>query len=333
MTPPPDLDRLNAALDRAFEQPDELGLTLAVLVVHHGEVVVQRYHGDGEFGVTADSTLISWSMAKSVTHAIFGILVRKGLIDIHAPAPVAAWHTTPGDPRAAITTEHLLRMSSGLHWVEDYVDDKVSHVIDMLFGDGTNDMAAYAAALPLDHEPGTVWNYSSGTTNILCRIAANVIGPDASDGGEVAMREFLAIELFGPLGVVSASPKFDAAGTFVGSSYLYCTARDFARFGELYLHDGIWNDNQILAEGWVAHARTMTPASHVDDTHDYGAHWWLWRGGLGAYDTYGCHGYEGQYILVVPDHDLVVVRLGKTVEAHQAEMRANVTEMVLSFLP
>ena len=350
-TPVFDRARLDAALDAAFSQPPELGLTLAVVVVHHGEVVAQRYHADGDFGVAATNTLISWSMAKSVTHAIFGILVRDEMIDIYAPAPVAAWHVEPGDPRAAITTEQLLRMTSGLHWIEDYVDDSTSHVIDMLFGEGTNDVAAYAAALPLDHTPGTVWNYSSGTTNILCRIAANIIGAAAAaaaatgaeadgDGGEAAMRAFLQRELFGPLGMTSASPRFDAAGTFVGSSYLYCTARDFARFGELYLANGVVGGHRILPESWIAHARELTPESVVDDTHDYGAQWWLWRDtqnpgaqGLGALHVYGSHGYEGQYILVAPDHDLVVVRLGKTPAELQPAVRANVAEMVLSFLP
>ena len=332
-----DQARLQAAFDRAFSQPTELGLTLAALVVHHGEVVAERYHSEGDFGVTATDTLISWSMAKSVTHAIIGILVRDGRIDIHAPAPVPAWHNTPGDPRAAITTEQLLRMTSGLQWVEDYVDDSTSHVIDMLFGEGTHDVATYAAALPLNHAPGTVSNYSSGTTNILCRIAADVIAPDAADGGETAMREFLQRELFDPLGMTSASPRFDTAGTFVGSSYLYCTARDFARFGELYLHNGMANGKQILPPSWIAHARTLTPESTVDDVHDYGAQWWLWRQGpgtvgLGTHNVYGCHGYEGQYILIAPDDDLVVVRLGKTPAELQPALRANVAEMVLSFL-
>lgn len=321
-----DRERLAAALDRAFSQPPELGQTFAVVAIHRGRLVAERYNAAGEPPTDADTTLISWSMAKSVVHALIGILVRQGRIDITAPAPVPAWHETPGDPRAAITTEHLLRMASGLRWVEDYVDDSISHVIDMLFGEGINDVAGYASSLPSDHSPGAFWNYSSGTTNILARIVTDLVG-----GGEAGMREFMHRELFEPLGMRSADPRFDAAGTFVGSSFLYCTAHDFARFGALYLRDGVWDGVRILPPGWVDHARTFTPGSETDDVHDYGAQFWLWRGELGKLGTFGCHGYEGQHILIVPAVDLVLVRLGKSPTDVADAMRDNVREMVLAF--
>ena len=273
-------------------------ITLAEVVVHGGEVVHETYGP----GTGPDTTLISWSTGKSVTHALVGIAVREGLLDLDAPAPVPEW---AGDDRRAITLRQLLHMTSGLRFVEDYVDDSISHCIDMLFGAGQADVAAYAAALPLDHPPDSVFNYSSGTTNIVSRIAGHAVG-----GGEAAMRAFMQAELFGPLGMTSADPRFDAAGTFIGSSFLYCTARDFARFGQLYLAEGVWEGLRILPEGWVDFARTPAPAP-VDEEFGYGAHWWLWdRHGFPG--TFAAHGYEGQYIIVRPDRDLVVVRLGKT---------------------
>jgi CubicO group peptidase (beta-lactamase class C family) len=163
-------------------------------------------------------------------------------------------------------------------------------------------MAAYAASQPLIAEPGSTYNYSSGTTNIVSRICGDVVG-----GGREGMEQFLAERLFGPAGITSAVPKFDEAGTWVGSSYVYATARDFARFGELYRNDGIGPDGRrVLPAGWRDHGRTW---SAHDDLFDYGAHWWLWRD---YPDTFGAHGYEGQYIVVVPAKAMVLVHLGKS---------------------
>lgn len=293
-----DTDRLRAIVERAMRQPEELGTTLALVVVHRGVVVAEAYGPETD----ESSTLISWSMAKSITHAVFGLLVGDGRIRPEDPAPVPAW---AGDERRRITVQDLLEMSSGLRFVEDYVDGDVSHVIDMLFGAGIDDHASYAAAMPLDHEPGTVFNYSSGTTNILARIAGDLIG-----GGREGMERFLQERLFGPLGMRSAVPKFDTAGTFVGSSYVYATARDFARFGLLYLRDGSWDGHRLLPAGWADHARTPCRAPVPDEErHGYGAHWWRW---FRSDDTFSANGYEGQRTIVSPARDLVVVRLGKS---------------------
>jgi CubicO group peptidase (beta-lactamase class C family) len=262
------------------------GQHLAVLATVGGEVVHEWYAD----GVGPDTTLISWSMAKSITHALVGFAVDDGLLDIHAPAPVPEW---ADDERSAITVDQLLRMCSGLHFVEDYVDDRVSDVQAMLFGEAKADMAAFAAAFPLDHEPGTVFNYSSGTTNIVARIVG-----DLYDDVEALIR--------GRLGLADAIPKFDEAGTFVGSSYVYAPARTFARFGEIYLHGG----DGIVPEAWVDHARTESPVPvGPDDDQPYGAHWWLFPPIPGSF---AAQGYEGQRTLIVPDRDLVVVRLGRT---------------------
>lgn len=294
---PTSVDDLLAQAFRDQPRPD-LATTLAVVAVRGGEVVAEGYADD----VDADTTLISWSMAKSITQALLGLAVADGLLDVHAPAPVPEWQAAD-DPRRAITVDQLLRMCSGLRFCEDYVDDGVSDVIAMLFGEGQDDMAAFAASFPLEHEPGTVFNYSSGTTNILARIAGDLFG--GRDGVEAV----LADRLFGPVGMTSATPRFDTAGTFVGSSYVYATARDFARFGELYLHEGRVGDRQVVPADWVAYARTESPVPSGPDEQPYGAHWWRFPPVPGSF---AAQGYEGQRTLVVPDDDLVVVRLGKT---------------------
>lgn len=241
-------------------------------------------------------------MAKSVLHALVGLAVADGLLDPSAPAAVPEWHR-PGDPRAAITVEHLLRMSSGLRFREDYVDDRQSDVIEMLFGAGAPDTGAFAASFPLVHEPGRVFNYSSGTSNILARILRD------RHGGAEAGRVRLQARLFDPNDMRPATVRFDVAGTFLGSSYVYATARDFARFGLLYLRGGAVDDRQILPRSWIDHARTPTPLPTGEDTFDYGAHWWLTDPLSGVFHA---SGYQGQRIIVAPDRDLLVVRLGRT---------------------
>lgn len=304
---------MHAAADAMFSPDAPHGTTLALMVRQGGITMYERYGAqpDTVFGpgtpVTADTTLISWSMAKSITHALVGLLVGEGRLTLDAPAPVAAWRTTE---KEAITLQHLLTMTSGLRFVEDYVDDSVSHCIDMLFGAGKDDVASYAAALPLDHTPGTVWNYSSGTTNIICRIVGDAVG-----GGREGMERFMRERLFLPAGMQSATANFDEAGTFIGSSFAFATARDYARFGELYLRDGIAESgDRVLPTGWRDHARRFTA---TDPTHEgeyggsaYGAQWWLWQQFPGAL---ACQGYEGQVTFVWPEHDLVVVHLGKVV--------------------
>ncbi len=326
------LDELLAMADTHGGDADApFGLHLGLAVVHRGELVAERYGPTTD----ADTALISWSMAKSITHALVGLLVGEGLLDLDAPAQVPAW---TGDARAAITLQQLLEMNSGLEFVEDYVDDQVSHVIEMLFGDGQGDVAGYAASFPLIHEPGTVFNYSSGTTNIVSAICDRTIKANGlADGTE----SFLRQRLFDPLGMDSATIQCDDTGTFIGSSFVFATARDFATFGRLYLDDGTANGERLLPEGWVTHARTAV-TTPVAEGHWYGAHWWLWDHhcdpgpdgpGFPVADINGfaAHGYEGQYTLVVPDRDLVVVRLGKTPTELQPDVRAWIAEIVRCF--
>jgi CubicO group peptidase (beta-lactamase class C family) len=317
-------------IEKLFTRSESLGISQAMVVVHRGDVVAERYGTQPAtvFGparaVTADTPLLSWSAAKSITHAVAGLLVGDGLVDLDAPAPVPAWS---GTEKQSISILDLLEMRPGLRFVEDYVDGETSHCIPMLFGEGAHDHASYAAALPLDHAPGTFWNYSSGTTNIITRIIGDLVG-----GGESGMRAFLQDRLFGPLGMTSADPRFDGVGTWIGSTFVYATARDFAKFGELYRRDGVSAGGQrILPVGWADHGRTFVahdPASSVPGGFDYGRHWWMWP----EFPASICaHGYEGQYIVVIPDRELTIVHLGKTDESLRHHVVEALHEIVRGF--
>ncbi len=321
---------LDDVADDLFARPAEEGVSLALVVVQGGRLVLERYgvrpgnlfQPEPE-EVTAATPLISWSVAKSMVHAAIGILVGDGRLDPGDPAPVPEWQ---GTEKEAITWLDLLEMRSGLEFVEDYVDGERSHCLDMLFGAGSDDHAAYAAALPLLHPPGTVWNYSSGTTNILCRLIGDLVSDGATDPAEreAATRAFLDQRLFGPVGMPDAEPRFDAAGQWVGSSYVHAPARQFARFGELYLRDGMAGEARILPEGWVDHARVVV-ATDPETGFGYGRHWWIWPDQA---RSLAAHGYEGQYVLVLPERDAVVVHLGKTDAAVRDRLVARLRALV-----
>ena len=296
----------------------ETDTTLGVVVQHRGEVVAEAYAD----GVTADTTLISWSMAKSITHALVGMAQMDGLLDVQAPTGITQWQN---DDRKHITLQHLLEMRSGLAWIEDYVEGNESDVIEMLFGAGKDDHAAYAINQQLSSTPGSEWYYSSGTTNIISRLLGDALGD--KNGSHDKTHSFMQTRLFDAIGMVSATAQFDAVGTFVGSSYVYATARDFAKFGELYLRDGMCDGKRILPVGWVDHARAQTV---IDDEtgQGYGAHWWTQPGEPGSLVA---SGYEGQQILVLPERDLVIVRLGKTVAEKRSKVREELFEIAQLF--
>jgi CubicO group peptidase (beta-lactamase class C family) len=306
---PSDADpaKFDALLAQAFSDHETYGETHAFLAVQGGKIVAERYG----LGHGPESTHHSWSMAKSMTHALVGIAIEDGELDPHARVEVPEWSASD-DPRREITMEHLLRMSSGLEFAEEYEDANVSDTIEMLFGPGKDDVAHYAANKPLEHEPGTFWSYSSGTTNIICRALAQKLGLDRA-----GFEAFIRTRLLDPIGMRSALPKFDAAGTFLGSSFCFCTARDFARFGLLCLRGGTWGDQQILTHEWVDHARTPTPHVPADEPMGYGGHWWLDLAGPGSFSA---NGYNGQYIVLVPQKDLILVRHGVS-EAHKDNVR------------
>jgi CubicO group peptidase (beta-lactamase class C family) len=318
-----DLDRL---LDRAFDDDGPLAATYAVVVVQGGEIVAERYQGSLEHfdrppdPVTSETRLLSWSMAKSMLHAVVGMLVGDGVLDTGAPADVPEWAVAE-DPRHAITLHHLLAMRDGLAFVEDYVDERVSDVIEMLFGSGQGDMAHFAADRPLAATPGERFNYSSGTSNIISSIVARAVGHGAP------YKRFLGERLFAPIGIRSAEPEFDPTGTWIASSYVRATARDFARFGLLYLRDGVWDGTRLLPQGWVDYGRTMQ--SGDPDDGPYGAHWWGVAGD--TLGTFRASGYEGQSITICPTRDLIVVRLGKTPAARNPDLVAWRADMVRAF--
>jgi CubicO group peptidase (beta-lactamase class C family) len=279
--------------------------TYAVAVVLDGALVVERYGGalpnwvGDPIVVTPATPLLSWSMAKSMVQAAVGILVGDGRLDLDADGLVPEW---VDDERGAITLPDLLAMRDGLDWNEDYVDAGVSHVIEMLYGAGHEDVGAYARARPLAARPGTRFNYSSGTTNVISGIVADVVGRGAS------YRTFLRERLFAPIGMSTAEPTLDATGLWVASSYVHATALDFARFGYLYLRDGVWDGTRLLPEGWVDAARRLRSVD-PDDGRGYGHQWWVTHDEHG---TFWANGYEGQSILVSPALDLVAVRIGRT---------------------
>jgi len=291
---------LDGALDGAFSEPDpgNPSRTRAVVVVHEGWVVAERY----ALGIEASKPLIGWSMTKSVTHALIGLAVGDGLMSVEAPLPVPEWRS-PTDPRHEITLDQMLRMSSGLAFEEVY-DDFTSDTIRMLMR--TWDAGGLAATMPLGAAPDTVWSYSSGTSNIIARSLRQAIGDD-----ETYWR-FPYERLFHPLGMTSAVIERDPSGSFVGSSYSYATARDWARFGLLYLNDGVWGDERLLPEGWVEYGVTPTPGA---PEKKYGAHWRLNAGGQFEgvpLDEFRAAGYDGQYVMVIPSRNTVIVRLGQT---------------------
>jgi CubicO group peptidase (beta-lactamase class C family) len=317
---------LDALMAAAFDPGGPLHQTYAVVIVQRGRLVFERYDGllpqwdkPGK-PVVADTPLLCWSMAKSMLHAVVGMLVAEGRLALDEPAPVPTWDH-PGDPRRAITLQHLLDMRDGLDFTEDYEDAEASDVMQMLFGDGKADMAAFAADRPLAAAPGIRFNYSSGTSNVISGIVARELGPGQP------YRRFLADRLFGPIGMASATTTFDDAGTWVAASYAYATARDFARFGLLYLRDGVWRDRRLLPDGWVDHGRRPRSVD-PDDGDLYGSHWWTRRDPHG---TFWAAGHEGQFIDVCPALDLVLVRMGRTDSEHADELKRWRTEVIEAF--
>ena len=326
---PSEVDRANlaSALDAAFAEPDpELPVkTRAIVVVYDGQIIAERYAP----GFSEDTPMISWSMAKSFTNALVGILVGQDKLSLDEPAPVPEW-SDPDDERGAITLDQLMRMSSGLSFDESY--GAFSEVSVMLFDRA--DTAAYAAEKPLVEEPDSLWHYSSGTSNIISRIACEAVEGTAQDALEFPRRA-----LFDPIGMNSTAFEPDASGTFVGSSYVQATARDYARFGLLYLQDGVWDSERILPEGWVAYTTTPTPNAPQGQ---YGAQWWLNAGTVTDEmdrkwpelppDIFYADGHDGQYIVVVPSHDLVLARLGFTPDAEAWDLGAFIGD-VLEAIP
>ena len=296
---------LQRAVAAAFDEPPAgpRRHTRAVVVLHRGRLVAEQYAP----GVTSAMPLPGWSMTKTLTHALLGVRVQQGQLDPAAALPVAAW---PDDARRSIRLVDLLTMTAGLRWHEDYADP-VSDALRMLFR--SSDHAAVYAGQPADAPSGQTFRYASGASNLLCAVLRATCRDDL---------EYWALprqHLFLPLGMHSAVLETDPAGTFVGSSYGFASARDWARLGLLYANDGVVGDRRLLPPGWVAAATTP----HAASGGRYGHHLWLDQDPDGdgpkarewpdlPADLFSMSGHEGQYCVVMPRAQLVVVRLGCT---------------------
>jgi len=298
--------RLQAVVETAFSEPDteHKRNTKAVVVIHKGRMIAEQYAP----GVDASTPLIGWSMTKSVTNMLVGLLVQDGRLTLDQAAPVPPWHKEAGDPRAVITIDQLLRMSSGLVFDEEY--GLYSDVTRMLSAE--EDVAGFAASKPLLAEPDSLWSYSSGTSNILSGIIRRTVGGDLQH-----YYDFVQQRLFLPLGIFSASIEPDYSGTFIGSSFMYANARDWARLGQFCLQQGRWQGEQLLPEDWLRYSTTPTP---TNPKNNYGAHFWLNANPVDKQqqrtwpslppDTFSMNGFQGQRVVIVPSEGLVVVRLG-----------------------
>ena len=308
-----DLQQLDLAMARAFADTIPYKGTYAVMATYRGQPVAERYAE----GFGPENRFLSWSMAKSFTNALTGILAKEGKLEIHAPADIEEWQQ---DERRNITIHHLMQMNSGLKWNEDYGNS--SDVNNMLHKEG--DMAKFAISKQLEYTPGSVFEYASGSTNIVSSLLRKAIGNDA---------DYLAFpreKLFNRIGMRSAIFEVDASGTFVGSSYLYATLRDYTRFGLLYLQNGNWLGEQILPVDWVEY--TTSAASGSEGT--YGAFFWLNKSGSDypdvPRDMFCCSGHDGQYIYIIPSKELVIVRTGfsKKGEFDQNEFIAGILDAI-----
>ncbi len=300
---------LVAALDHEFAAPGPEGprLTQAVVIVHDGRVIAERYAP----GIGVDTPLHGWSMTKSVTNALIGILARQGKLSVDGPAPGPA-RSDPKDPHHAISVGALLRMASGLDFGQSMTQDWATAfdpTTQMVFA--SPDMAALPERAPVGSPPGATWRYSNGNTLIQSRIVRDEAGGDAA-----SVMAFAHRELFDKLGMTRATLEFDATGTPIGASHMWAPARDWARFGLLYLNDGVVGGERILPPGWVDYSARLTPGS---EAFGYGAGFWTNRGDQPAArlhrpdmppDSFMARGSLGQYLIIVPSERLVIVRMG-----------------------
>ena len=318
---------LEAAAAKLFGPVGRGGVpdTRALLVVSGGRIVFERYASS--FGPS--SRFRSWSMAKSVTQCLTGLLVAAGRLRLDAPAPVAAWQR-PDDPRALLTLRQILNMTTGLDNA-DGGDDGSSFVGKLLFGEPALNTEAFAERVDLAYDPGTHWAYSTATSQILSGIVSHTVG-----GGREGVRAFAEHALAEPLGIRSLVLEFDASETLLGGAYVWADARDWARLGLLYLRDGEWEGRRLLPEGWVDFSRTPAPA---ENNGSYGAHFWIatdpgpeqFRSLAPGIDAFEMNGNAGQYVIMVPDRDLVIVRLGEMHVATWPELNGELAELIRAF--
>lgn len=298
-----DYTLLNKTVEEAFAEPGETKnrRTRAIIVIYDGQIIAEKYAE----GFDKNTRQLGWSMAKSVTNALIGILVRDGKLSLNDAAPFEEWKN---DKRSAITINNLMQMSSGLQWEENY--SKPSDATNMLFK--SKDAGLLASHSPYESEPGKIFKYSSGTSNMLAWIIRHSVG-------DSAYYAFASERLFKKTGMHSMILEPDAGGTFVGSSYAFATPRDWGRFGLLFLNDGMFNGERILPEGWSEYSSTPCEGAPIGE---YGAQFWLNAGSKTDVvkrvypdvppDLYWADGYEGQNVFILPSKDLVVVKLSQS---------------------
>lgn len=260
----------------AFGDVTKPGRVRSVVIVIGDKIVYEKYHPMD----TAQSPMVSYSMAKSITSTIIGMLVADGKLSLDQPAPVTTWQGA-GDGRKGITVRHLLNMASGLKWTSATDNVRIT---------SATAASDYAAAMPLAATPGSLHNYSSGDSAILMRIATDVLG------GPTATNSFMKQRLFDPLGISSERLFPDKSGRWPGYWGLNMTARDWARFGVLYLNEGLWGGKRVVSDQWVDFSKTPSPQNDK-----YGGHWWIYE------DAYSAEGFGGQYVLVSPSKNMVMV--------------------------
>ncbi|MEZ4810946.1 MAG: serine hydrolase [Allomuricauda sp.] len=299
--PEVDMDQINKAVALAFANP-EVQKTRTFLILYKGHLLAEKYLD----GFSPETPILGWSMTKSVLATCYGVLEHQGKLQMEWPAPIAEWKD---DDRKEITLNNLLRMQSGLEWDEDYT--KMSDVTRMLFME--SDMSLSQRKKPLVAQPTEIWNYSSGTSNLLSGILRQQFRTHQE------YLDFPYAAFIDKIGMYSMVVEADIAGNFVGSSYAWANTRDWARFGQLYLNRGNWNGEQLFDPEWVDYI--TTPTLHSDGR--YGAHFWL--NTEGHYpdvprDLFSCNGYQGQHVFMIPSKDLVIVRTGL---AEEPEFDAN----------
>lgn len=326
---PADVDR-RALNNILFDVMDEPGViperrTRAVVILHQGKVVAERYAE----GITAETPLPGWSMTKSVFNVLMGRMRHEGMMpDVHDPVLINEWQAQTNDPRAAITYDDLLRMRSGLEFDESYWNP-LSDVVQMLFVEPA--AAGYAVAKPLEHTPGKVFGYNSGTSNVLSAAIRNL------SGSRTTYLNRPTELLFRPLGIDDAVIETDPDGYFIASSFMHATARDWAKIGQFMLQDGVWNGERLLPEGWIDYS---TQPADGDPNGTYGAHWWLdLPGGRDEdgnpranaptlpVDAYFALGHDGQSMSIIPSKDLVVVRFGVTRKRGAFDLRKFIADL------
>lgn len=313
--PPEVAAEVDRIVQADFDAGDEYDHLDAVLIVHDGRLVYEAYNG-----WDPEERHNSWSMAKSMTAAMVGILERQGRIDIFEPARAAEWRE-PGDPRGEITLDQLLRMSSGLEWEESYTDPD-GDVLTIVGADAT-DRAGYTAAKPLADPLDTVWEYSTGTSDVVAREVAYEVGfgPD--------YEAWIQEELFDPLGIPGADHQFDGVGVTNGGSWINLRAEDFARFGLLFLRGGEWDGQTIVDQEWVDYSRQPTPTS---EDRDYGAQWWL-EEDEELPEVFHASGFNGQSITVMPTQDVVLVILSNSASDRDEPVRQELLDVLKPLRP